>query len=147
MLPRERLLTLNDLLGGAHSNNIAASYSRAAAEVDLVLREYAEARGVRRTEGRIVETVLRGSDGFIEAIVLAGGAEGLSMAPWRIAKPRSVHLTPRFIDPAATPTGEDGGDATGIEIADGLARFAAWMRGLDQSGSATAEIARPSQLR
>ena len=32
-------------------------------------------------------------------VVIAGGAEALSMAPWRIAKPRQVHQSPRFIDP------------------------------------------------
>ncbi len=37
------------------------------------LRGYAEARGVVRTEGRIVETVLREADGFIESVVLASG--------------------------------------------------------------------------
>jgi tryptophan halogenase len=37
------------------------------------LRGFAEARGVRRSEGRIVETVLRSADGYIEAIVLASG--------------------------------------------------------------------------
>lgn len=37
------------------------------------LRPYAEQRGVVRTEGRIVDTVLREPDGFIESIVLDGG--------------------------------------------------------------------------
>ena len=30
-------------------------------------------------------------------VVVAGGAESLSTAPWRIAKPKSVHQMPRFI--------------------------------------------------
>lgn len=52
--------------------------------------------------------------------VIAGGAEALSMAPWRIAKPRNVHQTPRFIDPLAS---ESAHDETGaIEIGDTLAR-------------------------
>ncbi len=37
------------------------------------LRGYAEVRGVVRTEGRIVDTLLRESDGFIESVVLASG--------------------------------------------------------------------------
>jgi tryptophan halogenase len=37
------------------------------------LRGYAEARGVVRTEGKIVQTVLRETDGFIESVVLASG--------------------------------------------------------------------------
>lgn len=37
------------------------------------LRSYSESRGVSRTEGKIVQTVLRASDGFIEALVLASG--------------------------------------------------------------------------
>jgi tryptophan halogenase len=37
------------------------------------LRKHAEARGVQRTEGHIVQTVLREPDGFIESVVLASG--------------------------------------------------------------------------
>ena len=55
-------------------------------------------------------------------IILAGGAEALSMAPWRIAKPRSVHQTPRFIDFIGNGSPEDEGDAIGIEIAEKLAQ-------------------------
>lgn len=37
------------------------------------LRAYAEAHGVRRTEGTVVDTRLRGEDGYLEAVILASG--------------------------------------------------------------------------
>ncbi len=37
------------------------------------LRKYSEARGVKRTEGKIKQTLLRDGDGFIEAVVLENG--------------------------------------------------------------------------
>ncbi|HSY30294.1 MAG TPA: tryptophan halogenase family protein [Burkholderiaceae bacterium] len=37
------------------------------------LRQYAEARGVIRTEGKIVDTLLRDGDGFVEAVVMQNG--------------------------------------------------------------------------
>jgi tryptophan halogenase len=39
------------------------------------LREYAERRGVRRTEGKVVDVRVRAEDGFIESLKLASGEE------------------------------------------------------------------------
>jgi acetyl-CoA C-acetyltransferase len=48
-------------------------------------------------------------------IVVAGGAESFSTAPWRIVKPRTVHQLPRFLplqDPAGEGAGEDANTST-----------------------------------
>ncbi len=53
--------------------NVAYAYHFDAGLYARYLRGYAEARGVRRTEGRVADVRLRGDDGGIEAVVLAGG--------------------------------------------------------------------------
>src|SRR5450432_293858 len=53
--------------------NIAYAYHFYAGLYARFLRGYAEARGVRRTEGKVVNTLLRDVDGSIEAVVLDSG--------------------------------------------------------------------------
>ena len=53
--------------------HIAHAYHFDAGRYALFLREYAQARGVRRTEGKVVDVALRSTDGFIESVQLESG--------------------------------------------------------------------------
>jgi len=59
----------------AHSPlaNIAYAYHFDAGLYARFLRGYAEERGVQRTEGKIVNTLLRGEDGFVDGVVMENG--------------------------------------------------------------------------
>jgi tryptophan 7-halogenase len=59
--------------GNSPLSNIAYAYHFDAALYARFLREYAEARGVTRTEGKIVSTELDVTNGFIQAVVLESG--------------------------------------------------------------------------
>ena len=52
---------------------IAYAYHFDAGLYARYLRRYAEVRGVKRIEGKVVETRLRPNDGFVEALILADG--------------------------------------------------------------------------
>jgi tryptophan halogenase len=54
-------------------NDIAYAYHFDAGLYAAFLRRFSEARGVQRLEGRIEQVVQRAEDGFVEAVVLAGG--------------------------------------------------------------------------
>ncbi|MDD5332179.1 MAG: tryptophan 7-halogenase [Rhodoferax sp.] len=60
-------------MAGSPLGDIANAFHIDASLYAKFLRRYAEARGVLRTEGRIVQTVLREADGFIDCVVLANG--------------------------------------------------------------------------
>jgi len=53
-------------------------------------------------------------------VAVAGGAESLSTAPWRLAKPRTLFHMPRFIGLAQADNGESG-EQTAVEAAEALA--------------------------
>ena len=66
-LPADPAMANSPLADLAHAYHIDAGlYAR-------YLRTYAEARGVLRTEGMVLDTVLRADDGHVEAVRLASG--------------------------------------------------------------------------
>ena len=72
--PRGRFMpSASDAPPGSPLANVAYAYHFDAGRYARFLRGYAEQRGVRRTEGKVAQTVLRPGDGFVEAIVLESG--------------------------------------------------------------------------
>lgn len=74
--PRGKFMTsATDVPASSPLANIAYAYHFDAGLYARYLRRYAETRGVRRTEGQVVEVMLRAEDGFIEAVRLENGAQ------------------------------------------------------------------------
>jgi len=67
------MISPRDAPAASPLSNIEYSYQFDAGLYAASLRRYAEARGVRRTEGKIQQTVLRESDGHVEAVVMENG--------------------------------------------------------------------------
>ncbi|MGH8040567.1 MAG: tryptophan halogenase family protein [Rudaea sp.] len=67
------MTSASDVPSNSPLANIAYAYHFDAGRYAQFLRRYAQARGVKRTEGKIVQTVLRPEDGFVEAVVMESG--------------------------------------------------------------------------
>jgi tryptophan 7-halogenase len=70
--PRGKFMRSVDI-GNSPLSSIANAYHFDAGLYARYLRNYAEARGVKRLEGKIVNTLLRGTDGFIDSVMMESG--------------------------------------------------------------------------
>ncbi|MGA7537241.1 MAG: tryptophan 7-halogenase, partial [Steroidobacteraceae bacterium] len=61
-------------IGSSPMAGLKYAFQFDAALYGRMLRSYAEQRGVKRTEGRIVDVRLRGENGFVEAVLMESGA-------------------------------------------------------------------------
>lgn len=86
----------------------------------------------------IVAAISRIASGDADVIV-AGGAEAQSTAPWRLAKPRTLYHMPRFIGLAQSEHG-DAGELAVVEAAEALATRLAIPRSRQDEFALTSHI-------
>lgn len=85
------------------------------------------------------------------AVAIAGGAESLSTAPWRMAKPRRLHQMPHFIGVETAPDDQESAgqtfeavEALSRELGISRAQQDAWAYKSHQKAAAAAEARRLS---
>ena len=71
--PLNRFALPHDAPPGSPLAGMAYAYHFDASLYARYLRRLAEGRGVSRTEGKVVDAVLRGEDGFVEAVLMESG--------------------------------------------------------------------------
>ena len=77
--PRGKFMaSASDVPANSPLANIAYAYHFDAGRYAQYLRRYAEARGVKRIEGKVVDVMLRAEDGFIAGVTLEGGEKLLA---------------------------------------------------------------------
>lgn len=89
------------------------------------LPETVSAMTIDRQCGSGLDAILaavRAIEGGEADVIVAGGAESISTAPWRIAKPKSLYQTPHFLplEPGAEPEGAE--EPVLFESAEALSR-------------------------
>ncbi len=73
-------------------------------------------------------------------VVVAGGAEALSTAPWRVAKPKNLHQLPRFLG-AETSVDDANGEINHLESSELIAKSLGFDRGLQDQIALRSHVA------
>lgn len=86
-----------------------------------------------------IDAAVRRVAGGEADVAVAGGAEALSTAPWRLAKPRTLFHMPRFIGLAQTDHG-DSSEQSAVEAAEALAARLGIPRNMQDEYAITSHI-------